>query len=74
MPSPIFSKIAAFTPFSASAGIVPIGDSEKAGIVKSSDQENKVSIAGDGIMEVVSLNVNKLVQDENTFIVLDGNS
>lgn len=53
---------------------VPIGDSEKAGIVKSSDQENKVSIAGDGIMEVVSLNVNKLVQDENTFIVLDGNS
>lgn len=53
---------------------VPIGDSKKAGAVKSSDQENKVGIAGDGTMEVVSLNVDKLVQDEDTFIVLDGNS
>lgn len=53
---------------------VPIGDSEKAGAVKSSDQENKVGISGDGTMEVVSLNVDKLVQDENTYLVLDGNS
>lgn len=53
---------------------VPIGNSEKAGAVKSSDQENKVGIAGDGTMEVVSLNVDKLVQDDGTFIILDGNN
>lgn len=52
---------------------VPIGNSEKAGVVKSSDNENKVSISEDGIMEVVSLNVDKLVQDDSAFIILDGN-
>lgn len=52
---------------------VPIGDSEKAGAVKSSNQENKIGISGDGTMEVVSLNVDKLVQDEATYLVLDGN-
>lgn len=52
---------------------VPIGDTEKAGAVKSSNQENKVGISGDGTMEVVSLNVDKLVQDEATYLVLDGN-
>lgn len=53
---------------------VPIGNSEKAGSVKSSDKENKVSISVDGTMEVVSLNVDKLVQDDNDFIILDGNN
>lgn len=52
---------------------VPIGDTEKAGAVKSSNQENKIGISGDGTMEVVSLNVDKLVQDEATYLVLDGN-
>lgn len=41
--------------------------------VKSSDGENNVSISEDGTMEVTSLNVNKLVQDENDFLILDGN-
>lgn len=52
---------------------VPIGNFEKAGGVKSSNQENKVSISVDGTMEVSSLNVNKLVQDEGDFLIFDGN-
>lgn len=52
---------------------VPIGDATTAGIVKSSNSENKVSISKDGTMEVVSLNVNKLKQDDGDYIILDGN-
>ncbi|WP_251316644.1 hypothetical protein [Flintibacter muris] len=52
---------------------VPIGDATTAGIVKSSDSENMVTIGKDGTMEVVSLNVNKLKQDNGDYIILDGN-
>lgn len=52
---------------------VPIGDATTAGIVKSSDSENMVTIGKDGTMEVVSLNVNKLKQDDGDYIILDGN-
>ena len=55
------------------AADVPIGDETTAGIVKSSNSENKVSINKDGTMEVVSLNVNKLKQDNGDYIILDGN-
>ena len=52
---------------------VPIGDETTAGIVKSSDSENMVTIGKDGTMEVASLNVNKLKQDDGDYIILDGN-
>lgn len=52
---------------------VPIGDATTAGIVKSSDSENMVTIGKDGTMEVASLNVNKLKQDDGDYIILDGN-
>ena len=54
------------------AADVPIGDETTAGIVKSSKSENKVTIGGDGTMEVASLNVNKLKQNDGDYIILDG--
>ena len=55
------------------AADVPIGDATTAGIVKSSNAENKVSIDKDGTMDVSSLNVNKLKQNDGDYIILDGN-
>ena len=52
---------------------VHIVDATTAGIVKSSDSENMVTIGKDGTMEVASLNVNKLKQDDGDYIILDGN-
>ena len=40
--------------------------------LKSSDAENKVAIAADGVMEVNSINVNKLVQTDGEYLVLNG--
>lgn len=54
------------------ASNIPIGSSTTAGVVKSSDSANKVTIGEDGTMEVVSLDVQKLIQDENDYIILDG--
>lgn len=53
--------------------VVPIGGLQQLGVVKSSDKENKIAIDEDGTMEVVSLNVNKLVQDDGDYIIFDGN-
>ncbi len=53
---------------------IPVGGSEQAGLVKSSDAENTVSIKSDGTMEITSITVDKLVQKENEFIILDGNN
>lgn len=44
------------------------------GVVMGSTAENKIAIAEDGTMEVNSVNVNKLVQDENTSLILNGGS
>lgn len=52
---------------------IPIAGLSQLGVLKSSGDENKIHIDGDGTGEVVSLNVNKLTQDENEYIVLDGN-
>lgn len=52
---------------------IPIGSSEKVGLVKSSDEKNKVGITEDGTMEVASLDVNKLVQEEGDYLIIDGN-
>ena len=52
---------------------IPIGTEDLIGGVKSSDSENKVSIHEDGDMEVNSLNIKKLAQDDGDFIIIDGN-
>ena len=43
-------------------------------IIKSSDGENKIAVAEDGTMEVNSVNVNKLVQTDGEYLVLNGGS
>lgn len=40
------------------------------GLVKSSDEENKIKVLEDGTMEVNSLNINKLVQHDEDVLVL----
>lgn len=40
------------------------------GLVKSSEEENKIKVLADGTMEVNSLNINKLVQNEGDILVL----
>lgn len=45
---------------------------EALGTIKSSAEENQISIDGNGNAEVNSLNVNKLVQDDGDFLVFDG--
>lgn len=51
---------------------IPIAGLQQLGVIKSSEDENKIRIDDDGTAEVVSLNVNKLVQDEEDFIIFDG--
>lgn len=51
---------------------IPLATAAEAGLVKSSNAVNKIAIGTDGTMEVNSLNVNKLVQDEGDVIVLNG--
>lgn len=52
---------------------VPIAGLLQLGVIKSSEAENKIKVDTDGTAEVVSLNVNKLVQTEGEYMVLDGN-
>lgn len=53
---------------------IPIATGTVLGAVMSSTAENKISVAADGTMEVNSVNVNKLVQDANSELILDGGS
>lgn len=53
---------------------IPVATDTLLGLVMSSTAENKVAVAADGTMEVNSVNVNKLVQDENTALILNGGS
>lgn len=61
-------------PLLAADGSVNIGlaTSSAAGVVKGSEAENKVKVDVDGTMEVNSLNINKLVQNAEDVLVLDG--
>lgn len=59
-------------PISDKAVDIPVATTEALGIVMSSSAENKVSVGADGTMEVNNVNVNKLVQDENTALILNG--
>lgn len=51
---------------------VPVATGTVLGVVMSSTAENKVAVGTDGIMEVNSLNINKLVQTDGDYLVLDG--
>jgi len=53
---------------------IPVAAMEALGLVKSSDAENKISVAADGTMEVNSINVNKLVQTDGDTLILNGGS
>lgn len=53
---------------------IPVATDTLLGLVMGSTAENKVAVAADGTMEVNSVNVNKLVQDENTALILNGGS
>jgi hypothetical protein len=51
---------------------LPVATTAILGGVKSSTAENKVSVDADGIMEVNSLNTNKLVQTAGEWLILNG--
>ena len=51
---------------------IPLAIGEYAGLVKSSEDENMIKVLSDGTMEVNKLNINKLVQDEDDVLVLNG--
>ena len=51
---------------------IPVATVDAHGVVKSSADENKVAVAADGTMEVNSLNVNKLVQADGEYLVMNG--
>lgn len=53
---------------------LPIADADTIGGVKSATGENKISVAEDGTMEVNSVNVNKLVQTDGEFLIMNGGS
>lgn len=53
---------------------IPMATLAKLGVVKSSTEDNKVVVSSDGTMEVNNVNVNKLIQDENDILILNGSS
>ena len=53
---------------------IPIATDTLLGVVMGSAAENKVNVLEDGTMEVNSLNVNKLVQSENEYLIMNGGS
>ena len=50
---------------------IPVGGTVL-GVVMSSDAQNKISIGADGTMEVNNVNISKLVQDNDSYLILDG--
>ena len=53
---------------------IPVATADAYGVVKSATGENKVAVAVDGTMEVDNLNVNKLVQTEGEYLIMNGGS
>lgn len=51
---------------------IPIATDAALGVVMGSAAENKVAVGVDGTMEVNSLNINKLVQNDGDALILDG--
>lgn len=59
-------------PISEKGVDIVIATAQAAGVVKSSDAENKIAVGVDGTMEVNSLNVKKLVQTAGDTLTLNG--
>lgn len=59
-------------PISKKGVDIVIATAQAAGVVKSSDAENKIAVGVDGTMEVNSLNVKKLVQTVGDTLTLNG--
>lgn len=59
-------------PISEKAVDIVIATAQAAGVVKSSNAENKIAVGVDGTMEVNSINVNKLTQTEGDTLTLNG--
>ena len=59
-------------PISEKGVDIVIATAQAAGVVKSSDAENKIAVGVDGTMEVNSLNVKKLVQTVGDTLTLNG--
>lgn len=53
---------------------IPVATEAEFGVVKSSNAENNIAVAADGSMSVNSVNVDKLVQTGNSWLVLNGGS
>lgn len=53
---------------------IPVATDTLLGVVMGSDAENKVSVAADGTMEINSVNVNKLVQTDGDYLIMNGGS
>ena len=52
--------------------VLPTASVEKVGLVKSSEAENGIVVADNGEMSVNSVNVTKLTQTENEWVILNG--
>lgn len=59
-------------PISEKGVDIVIATAQAAGVVKSSDAENKIAVGVDGTMEVNSVNVKKLVQTAGDTLTLNG--
>lgn len=59
-------------PISDKAVNIPIATAQALGVVKSSTDENKITVGSDGIMEVNNVNVTKLVQTSGDTLILNG--
>ena len=51
---------------------LPFATAEKAGLVKSSDEVDKISVAADGTMEINSISTSKIYNDPDSELVLNG--
>lgn len=51
---------------------IPLAAAETVGVVKGSDAENGVAVSEDGTMSVNSVNVSKLTQGEDEWLILNG--
>ena len=66
----ILAKAKKYTDDSIAA--LPFATAEKAGLVKSSSEMNKISVAADGIMEVNSISTSKIFNDPDEELILNG--
>lgn len=51
---------------------IPIGTNDALGVIKGSDEDNKIKILADGTAEVNSLEVDRLKNKDGFYLILDG--